>query len=285
MNKNTKLNNWDLIIKPKSNIFEFNYREIYHYRDLIFLFVKRDFVTFYKQTILGPLWYIIQPLINTLIFTIIFGNLAKISTEGVPPFLFYFAGNVIWGYFAICLSTTSNTFVGNKDIFSKVYFPRIIVPISNVIIGLMQFIIQFILFLCFLFYFYYLGLEIELNLSLFFIPLLLLNVALIGLGFGLLISSLTSKYRDLTFVMGFGVQLWMYATPIVYPLSIVPEKYRILISLNPMTSVVECFRQIFYQESIIELKYIITSLIITVLICFIGIVFFNKTEKNFLDTV
>ena len=285
MNKKTKLNKWDLIIKPKSNIFEFNYREIYQYRDLIFLFVKRDFVTFYKQTILGPLWYIIQPLVNTLIFTVIFGNLAKISTEGVPPFLFYFAGNVIWGYFAVCLSTTSNTFVANKDIFSKVYFPRIVVPISNVIIGLMQFIIQFILFLCFLFYYYYLGLDIKLNLSLFFIPFLLLHVAIIGLGFGLLISSLTSKYRDLTFVMGFGVQLWMYATPIVYPLSIVPEKYRILFSLNPMTSVVECFRQIFYQESIIELKYIITSLIVTVLICFFGIIFFNKTEKNFLDTV
>ena len=165
MNKNTKLNNWDLIIKPKSNIFEFNYREIYNYRDLIFLFVKRDFVTFYKQTILGPLWFIIQPLVTTLIFTIIFGNLAKISTEGVPPFLFYFAVNVIWGYFAVCLSTTSNTFIANKDIFNKVYFPRIVVPISNVIIGLMQFIIQFILFLCFLFYFYYLGLDIELNLS------------------------------------------------------------------------------------------------------------------------
>ena len=285
MNKKTKLNKWDLIIKPKSNIFEFNYREIYQYRDLIFLFVKRDFVTFYKQTILGPLWYIIQPLVNTLIFTVIFGNLAKISTEGVPPFLFYFAGNVIWGYFAVCLSTTSNTFVANKDIFSKVYFPRIVVPISNVIIGLMQFIIQFILFLCFLFYFYYFGFNIKLNLSLFFIPFLLLHVAVIGLGFGLLISSLTSKYRDLTFVMGFGVQLWMYATPIVYPLSIVPEKYRILISLNPMTSVVECFRQIFYQESIIELKYIITGLVVTVLICFFGIIFFNKTEKNFLDTV
>ena len=285
MNKKTKLNKWDLIIKPKSNIFEFNYREIYQYRDLIFLFVKRDFVTFYKQTILGPLWYIIQPLVNTLIFTVIFGNLAKISTEGVPPFLFYFAGNVIWGYFAVCLSTTSNTFIANKDIFNKVYFPRIVVPISNVIIGLMQFIIQFILFLCFLFYYYYLGLDIKLNLSLFFIPFLLLHVAVIGLGFGLLISSLTSKYRDLTFVMGFGVQLWMYATPIVYPLSIVPEKYRILISLNPMTSVVECFRQIFYQESIIELKYIITGLVVTVLICFFGIIFFNKTEKNFLDTV
>ena len=285
MNKKTKLNKWDLIIKSKSNIFEFNYREIYQYRDLIFLFVKRDFVTFYKQTILGPLWYIIQPLVNTLIFTVIFGNLAKISTEGVPPFLFYFAGNVIWGYFAVCLNTTSNTFIANKDIFNKVYFPRIVVPISNVIIGLMQFIIQFIVFLCFLFYYYYLGLDIKLNLSLFFIPFLLLNVAIIGLGFGLLISSLTSKYRDLTFVMGFGVQLWMYATPIVYPLSIVPEKYRILISLNPMTSVVECFRQIFYQESIIELKYIITGLIVTVLICFFGIIFFNKTEKNFLDTV
>ena len=279
------LQEWDEVIQPQRKFLDFRLKEIITYRDLIFLFIKRDFVTFYKQTILGPLWYIIQPLINTLVFTIIFGNIAKISTEGVPPFLFYFAGNVIWGYFALCITSTSRIFSSNADIFGKVYFPRITVPISNVIIGLMQFAIQFVLFLSFLFYFYIKGLDINLNYTLFFIPLLLLQVALLGLGFGMLLSALTSKYRDLTFVMSFGVQLWMYATPIVYPLSIVPEKYKLIFALNPMTSIVESFRYIFYQESIIDFKIITISLIITLLISFFGLLFFNKTEKNFLDTV
>jgi len=279
------LQEWDEVIQPQRKFLDFRLKEIITYRDLIFLFIKRDFVTFYKQTILGPLWYIIQPLINTLVFTIIFGNIAKISTEGVPPFLFYFAGNVIWGYFALCITSTSSIFSSNADIFGKVYFPRITVPISNVIIGLMQFAIQFVLFLSFLFYFYIKGLDIHLNYTLFFIPLLLLQVALLGLGFGMLLSALTSKYRDLTFVMSFGVQLWMYATPIVYPLSIVPEKYKLIFALNPMTSIVESFRYIFYQESIIDFKIITISLIITLLISFFGLLFFNKTEKNFLDTV
>jgi len=285
MKKNTGLGEWDLIIKPSKKLLDFRFNEIYNYRDLIFLFVKRDFVTFYKQTILGPLWYVIQPLINTIVFTIIFGNLAKISTEGVPPFLFYFAGNVIWAYFATCINTTSNTFVGNADIFSKVYFPRITIPISNVIIGLMQFFIQFFIFTCFLIYFHFIGFKIDLNFSLLLIPLLLIQVALTGLGFGILISALTSKYRDLAFVMGFGVQLWMYATPIVYPLSIVPEKYRIFFALNPMSSIAESFRHIFYQESIIEFKFVVISLSVTLLVGFLGLIFFNKTEKNFLDTV
>tara|TARA_Y100000590_G_scaffold434865_1_gene553634 strand:+ start:55 stop:912 length:858 start_codon:yes stop_codon:yes gene_type:complete len=279
------LQEWDEVIQPQRKFLDFRLKEIITYRDLIFLFIKRDFVTFYKQTILGPLWYIIQPLINTLVFTIIFGNIAKISTEGVPPFLFYFAGNVIWGYFALCITSTSSIFSSNANIFGKVYFPRITVPISNVIIGLMQFAIQFVLFLSFLFYFYIKGLDINLNYTLFFIPLLLLQVALLGLGFGMLLSALTSKYRDLTFVMSFGVQLWMYATPIVYPLSIVPEKYKLIFALNPMTSIVESFRYIFYQESIIDFKIIFISLIITLLISFFGLLFFNKTEKNFLDTV
>ena len=171
-------NEWDLIIKPEKKIIDFKLKEIYKYKDLIFLFVKRDFVTFYKQTILGPLWYIIQPLINTLVFTVIFGNIAKISTEGVPPFLFYFAGNVIWGYFAVCINSTSNTFNKNADIFGKVYFPRATVPISNVIIGLMQFTIQFVLFLCFALYFYTKGLDIEISSTLFYIPLLLFTLDL-----------------------------------------------------------------------------------------------------------
>ena len=175
--------------------------------------------------------------------------------------------------------------MGNADIFSKVYFPRITIPISNVIIGLMQFFIQFFIFTCFLIYFHFIGFKIDLNFSLLLIPLLLIQVALTGLGFGILISALTSKYRDLAFVMGFGVQLWMYATPIVYPLSIVPEKYRIFFALNPMSSIAESFRHIFYQESIIEFKFVVISLSVTLLVGFLGLIFFNKTEKNFLDTV
>jgi len=285
MKKQNNLDKWDTVISPKRDLIYFNFREIFKYRDLIFLFIKRDFVTFYKQTILGPLWYIIQPLINAIVFTIIFGNLAKIPTEGVPPFIFYLAGNIIWGYFAICLNSTSNTFVRNSDIFGKVYFPRITIPISNIFIGMLQFFIQFIVFVCFLIYFYFSGSSINIDFTLIFIPLLLFQVAITGLGFGLMISSLTSKYRDLTFVMSFGVQLWMYATPIVYPLSLVSEKYRILFCLNPMTSVVESFRYIFFKESVIKLEYIFISIFISILVLILGMIFFNKTEKSFLDTV
>ena len=285
MKKQNNLDKWDTVISPKRDFIYFNFREIFKYRDLIFLFIKRDFVTFYKQTILGPLWYIIQPLINAIVFTIIFGNLAKIPTEGVPPFIFYLAGNIIWGYFAICLNSTSNTFVRNSDIFGKVYFPRITIPISNIFIGMLQFFIQFIVFVCFLIYFYFSGSSINIDFTLIFIPLLLFQVAITGLGFGLMISSLTSKYRDLTFVMSFGVQLWMYATPIVYPLSLVSEKYRILFCLNPMTSVVESFRYIFFKESVIKLEYIFISIFISILVLILGMIFFNKTEKSFLDTV
>ena len=285
MKKQNNLDKWDTVISPKRDFIYFNFREIFKYRDLIFLFIKRDFVTFYKQTILGPLWYIIQPLINAIVFTIIFGNLAKIPTEGVPPFIFYLAGNIIWGYFAICLSSTSNTFVRNSDIFGKVYFPRITIPISNIFIGMLQFFVQFIVFVCFLIYFYFSGSSINIDFTLIFIPLLLFQVAITGLGFGLMISSLTSKYRDLTFVMSFGVQLWMYATPIVYPLSLFSEKYRILFCLNPMTSVVESFRYIFFKESVIKLEYIFISIFISILVLILGMIFFNKTEKSFLDTV
>jgi lipopolysaccharide transport system permease protein len=285
MKKQNNLDKWDTVISPKRDLIYFNFREIFKYRDLIFLFIKRDFVTFYKQTILGPLWYIIQPLINAIVFTIIFGNLAKIPTEGVPPFIFYLAGNIIWGYFAICLNSTSNTFVRNSDIFGKVYFPRITIPISNIFIGMLQFFVQFIVFVCFLIYFYFSGSSINIDFTLIFIPLLLFQVAITGLGFGLMISSLTSKYRDLTFVMSFGVQLWMYATPIVYPLSLVSEKYRILFCLNPMTSVVESFRYIFFKESVIKLEYIFISIFISILVLILGMIFFNKTEKSFLDTV
>ena len=239
--------NWKIVIKPSKGFVNINLKELIKYKDLITLFVKRDFVTFYKQTILGPLWYILQPLINTIVFTIIFGNLAKIPTDNLPPFLFYMAGNIIWGYFAFCLNSISTTFVTNADLFGKVYFPRIAVPISITIIGLFQFILQFIFFICFYIYFVSKGLDIKVSYSILFLPLILFQIALVALGFGLLISSLTSKYRDLVFVLGFGIQLWMFATPIVYPLTIIPDNYVIFSILNPMTSIVECFKYIFFR--------------------------------------
>ena len=277
--------NWDIVIKPSKGFVHINLKELIKYKDLIILFVKRDFVTFYKQTILGPLWYILQPLINTIVFTIIFGKLAKISTDGSTPFLFYMAGNVAWGYFAICLSSTSNIFVANKDLFGKVYFPRLVIPIANVIISLMQFLIQFSLFICFLVYFYFNGLEFNFGLNIFLVPLLVLQTAFLGLGTGILISSLTSKYRDLTFAMGFAVQLWMYATPIVFPLSIIPDKYRIIAAINPMTSIVEVFKKIFLGTSAIEISHIIISILSTLIIFIFGLLMFSKIEKNFMDTV
>ena len=280
-----KKKNWDIIIEPSKGFVSINLKELIKYKDLIILFVKRDFVTFYKQTILGPLWYILQPLINTIVFTIIFGKLAKIPTDNLPPFLFYMAGNIIWGYFAFCLNSTSTTFSKNADIFGKVYFPRITVPISTVIIGLFQFILQFIFFICFYIYFVSKGLDIKVSYSILFLPLILFQTALVALGFGLLISSLTSKYRDLIFVLGFGIQLWMFATPIVYPLSIIPDNYVIFSILNPMTSIVECFKYILFNESSIKFAHILLSNLITLIVFVLGVVVFYRTEKFFLDTV
>ena len=280
-----KEKNWDIVIKPSKGFVNINLKELIKYKDLIVLFVKRDFVTFYKQTILGPLWYILQPLINTIVFTIIFGKLAKIPTDNLPPFLFYMAGNIIWGYFAFCLNSTSTTFLKNADIFGKVYFPRITIPIATVIIGLFQFILQFIFFICFYIYFVSKGLDIKVSYSILFFPLILFQTALVALGFGLLFSSLTSKYRDLVFVLGFGIQLWMFATPIVYPLSIIPDNYVIFSILNPMTSIVECFKYILFNESSIKFAHILLSNLITLIVFVLGIVVFYRTEKNFLDTV
>jgi len=276
---------WDLVIKPKSGWFNIPFGEIYQYRDLIFMFVKRDFVTFYKQTILGPLWYIIQPLVNSVIFTIIFGKLAKIPTDGIPPFLFYMSGTVAWGYFATCLAQTSNTFVTNREIFGKVYFPRMTVPISIVITGIFQFLIQFVIFIGFLLYYWYQGANVKPSIMVLTLPLILLQMAILGLGMGILVSSLVTKYRDLTFAMTFAIQVWMYLTPVVYPLSQVPENYRNLYVLNPMVSIVESFRGAFLGVSSIEPQQILISMFVTMGIFVIGIILFSRIEKTFMDTV
>jgi lipopolysaccharide transport system permease protein len=276
---------WTTIIRPISGWLNFNLAELWRYRDLMALFVRRDFVAVYKQTILGPLWFLIQPLFSTIVFTVIFGKIAQIPTDGLPPVLFYMAGIVSWNYFASCLTTTSNTFIANAVIFGKVYFPRLTVPVSVVIVNLMTFAIQFLLFLCFLFYFYLRGAAIHFSPWILLTPLLLLQMAVLGLGTGILISSLTTKYRDLTFVVGFGSQLWMYATPIVYPMSQIPERWQWLYALNPMASIIETFRHAFLGSGSVNLQHLAISGGMTLLIFFAGIVLFSRIEKTFMDTV
>ncbi len=276
---------WTKVISPRKGWFDLNLLNLWNYRDLIVLFVKRDFVTFYKQTILGPLWFLLQPLVTTVVFTIIFGKIAKIPTDGLPQILFYMSGIVIWNYFSDCLNKTSDTFVANAGIFGKVYFPRLTVPVSIVITNLMTFAIQFALFLAFWLYFYMGGAAIKPTLWSLLIPLLLLQMAALGLGLGILVSSLTTKYRDLKFVVGFGVQLWMYATPIVYPMSQIPERWQGLYALNPMAAIVETARFAFLGAGSVRPWNLCISFAVTVIILLTGIVLFSRIEKTFLDTV
>ena len=236
---------WDLIIRPRRRWLDLRLGELWKYRDLVLLFVRRDFVSVYKQTILGPLWYLIQPLLTTLTFTVIFGQIAQLPTDGLPQFLFYMSGTVMWSYFSDCLNKTSNTFVGNAGLFGKVYFPRLAVPVSILFSNLITFAIQLSFFLIFLLYFSLSGADVQPNLWVLLTPLLILTMAGLGLGFGILISSLTTKYRDLRFLVGFGVSLLMYATPVIYPVSSIPERFQTLIRLNPMTPIVEAFRYAF----------------------------------------
>ncbi len=276
---------WTSVIRPVSGWFDIRLSELWRYRDLIMLFVRRDFVSVYKQTVLGPVWYLLQPVFTTVVFTIIFGKVAKIPTDGLPQPLFYMAGVVAWGYFAGCLNKTSNTFVDNADIFGKVYFSRLTVPISNVVSNLISFGIQFGLFLCFLGYYIATGASVRVTPFVVFVPLLLLQMAALGLGFGIIVSSLTTKYRDLTQLVGFGVQLWMYASPVVYPISRIPDRWRWIVSLNPVAPVIEAFRYIFLGAGTVTAVQMGTSIGITVLVLFIGIMLFSRIEKSFMDTV
>ncbi len=276
---------WDMVIRPKTGWFDIDLKELWRYRDLITMFVKRDFVTLYKQTILGPLWYVIQPLFTTLVFTIIFGRVAKIPTDSLPPFLFYMAGNVMWGYFAGSLTATSNTFNTNAAIFGKVYFPRLTVPLATVIVNFLQFLIQLVLFLGFYFYFMLNGAPVQPTWWILALPILLIQMALLSFGLGILLSSMTTKYKDLRFAMAFVVQLWMYATPIVYPLSQIPEWLLPYYILNPMVALVESFRFMFFGTSAIQLSQILISWGVTLFLVFAGVVLFSRIEKTFMDTV
>lgn len=274
-----------MIIRPQRGWFDLRLGELWKYRDLVMLFVRRDFVSVYKQTILGPLWYLIQPLLTTIVFTIVFGNIAQLPTDGLPSFVFYMAGTVIWGYFAECLNKTSVTFISNASLFGKVYFPRLAVPISILISNLITFAIQFVLFLLFAAYFWFSGAQISPNLWVLLTPLLLIMLAGLGLGFGIIISALTTRYRDLRFLVAFGVQLWMYATPVIYPVSAIPEKYRPLIQANPLTPIVETFRYAFLGSGSINSLQLLYSAIFMLGILTIGILIFNHVEATFMDTV
>jgi lipopolysaccharide transport system permease protein len=278
-------NEWDLIIRPQRAWWDLRLGELWRYRDLVWLFVWRDFVSYYKQTILGPLWYLIQPIMTTIVFTVIFGNIAHLSTDGLPPFLFYLAGTTVWSYFSSCLTSTSNTFTSNAAIFGKVYFPRLAIPVSVILSNLISFGIRFGVFLAFWVYFLLTGLAIHPNLWILLIPVLLVLMAGQGLGLGIIISSLTTKYRDLQQLVGFGVQLLMYATPIIYPLSTVKGIWRWLILANPMTAVVETFRLAFLGISSLSPISLLYSAGFMVVVFVIGVLIFNRVEATFMDTV
>ena len=276
---------WTEVIEPHGHILDLKLKELWKYRDLIYLFVHRDFVAQYKQTILGPAWHLIQPLFTTVIFTIIFGKVAQLSTDGAPPFLFYMAGTVIWTYFSNVLTSTSSTFTGNAGIFGKVYFPRLAVPVAHLFSRLIAFVIQFIFFLCFLGYFIWQGSDIQPNIWALTTPLLLLMMAGLGFGLGIIISAMTTRYRDLNVLVGFGVALLMYASPIIYPLSILPEKWQFWAGLNPIAPIVELFRYAYLGTGSINLTMLGISFMVISGILFIGIIMFNKVERTFMDTV
>ena len=279
------MEDWDLIITPRKKWYDLQLRDVWRYRDLIMLFVRRDFVSRYKQTILGPLWLIIQPIFTSLIFTVVFGQIARLPTDGLPQILFYLSGTVLWHYFSNCLTGTSNTFVANAGIFGKVYFPRLVTPISIVISNLITLTIQFTMFMGFWLYFFLRGSDIQLTAWAFALPLLIFLMAGLGLGFGIIISSLTTKYRDLTYLVGFGVSLWMYVTPIIYPVSSIPQSFRWIADINPITPIVETFRAGFLgagDASWLRLAYSAGFMLV---VLFIGVVIFNRVEKTFIDTV
>ena len=276
---------WTTIIEPNRKLLDLRLNEVWQYKDLILLFVKRDFVTKYKQTVLGPLWFIIQPLFTTLMQTLVFGNIAKLPTDGVPQFLFYMAGNVPWLFFSLCISATSNTFVGNAGVFGKVYFPRLTTPIAAVISSSLNMLVQFAMFLGFYAYFYFSGADIHITWVALLTPLMILQLAMLAMGFGIIVSSLTTKYRDLQVLVGFGVSLWMYATPVIYSASTLSPKLYTLIMLNPVSPIIELLRYGWLGSGTQPFLYWGISWIVTLVVLFVGIVIFNKVEKNFMDTV
>ena len=283
-NNNTE---WTNVISSDHSLFKLNLKEVWDYRDLVYMFVKRDFISSFKQTILGPLWFFINPILTTIVFTLVFGGIANLPTDGIPPVLFYLAGNTLWGYFSSTMMSVSNVFTGNAGIFGKVYFPRLVTPIATIISSFMRLGIQLLLFFIVLGYFFYKG-EVHPNLWALFFPVLIIFLALFSLGLGMIFSSLTTKYRDLSLLLGFGVSLFMWFTPVILPTSLVKQKlgsYGFLADLNPLTPIFECFKYGFIGSGDFDMVRLLTSFAFIIGILFVGIVIFNKSEKSFIDTV
>lgn len=277
---------WDMEIKPRRRLLDINLRELWYYRDLIMLFVKRDFVAQYKQTVLGPLWHLIQPILTTLMFLLVFTRIARLGTDGIPPVLFYLTGIMLWNYFSTCLTATSNTFVANASIFGKVYFPRLVMPLSVTISNLIRLGIQFALVIAAMTYYHFNGFPVQASVNWLWLPFIILVMAGIGLGLGIIISSLTTKYRDLTYLLTFVVQLAMYATPVAYPFSSLKEKnYGWLIAWNPLTPVMEGFRYCLYGRGTVDAQGILYTIGFMTIVLLAGVLLFNKVESSFMDTV
>ena len=287
---NNSNNKFQTVIEPKNGWFDLHLKELLQYKDLIFLFVKRNFVSMYKQTVLGPLWAIIQPLLTTVVFTLVFGNIAGLAADGVPSFIFYLSGTILWTYFNQCLTQTANTFVANRQTLGKVYFPRLVMPISTVMSNLISLVIQFTFMVIFLIYYVITDQGCHPNLYILMTPLIVLQLALLSLGCGVIISALTTKYRDLAMLVGFGTQLWMYASPIAYDMGSMAVfapggKYHTLFMINPITPIVNLFRYAYLGLGEMEWIFYGISWIITLVVLFIGIILFSKVEKTFMDTV
>lgn len=273
------------VVSAKRGLFNLNLKELWKYRDLVILFVKRDLKNVYKQTVLGPLWIVINPFLSTFVFTVIFGMIANISTDGIPQFLFYMSGNILWSYFSNCFNRASSTFLSNARIFGKVYFPRLVMPLSGIIYNSITFLVQFVMFAILVAVYALTGANVHPNLLVTALPIFLTHIALLGTGTGLIISSLTTKYRDLNVLVSFGLTLWMYLTPVVYPVSQIPESFRWIMLLNPVAPILETFRFAFLGSGSFEWIYLLISAAITAVILIFGMIVFNQAEKNFIDTV
>lgn len=282
--ENNKENKWTEIIEPQSSLLSLNLKEVWRYRDLLLLLVKRDFVTYFKQTILGPVWFFINPIFTTVIYTLVFGNIAGISTNGAPKVAFYLSGVVMWNYFSTSLTQTSTVFTTNAAIFGKVYFPRLIMPLSVVVSNLMQFGVQFLLFLGIVIYYSFLG-QLHPNIYVLLTPVLILLMAAFALGVGMIFSSMTTKYKDMAMLLTFGVQLFMYATPVVYPLSTISHKYKFLLEINPLTGIIENFRYAFLGVGDVNMVALGYSSIVIAILLSIGTIIFNRVQKGFMDTI
>lgn len=275
---------WTEVIVPNSSLLSVNLKEVWRYRDLVLLLVKRDFVTYFKQTILGPIWFFVNPIFTTLIYTFVFGNIAGISTDGAPQAVFYLSGVILWNYFSTSLTATANVFTTNANIFGKVYFPRLIMPLAIVVSNLMQFGVQFLLFIALVLYYTIAG-DIHPNIWMLMTPILIVMMAAFALGAGMILSSLTTKYKDVTMLLAFGVQLFMYATPVIYPISAMPAKLKPYVALNPLTGIFECFKHAFLGVGDFHAGMLVYSAVFISVLLMIGTLIFNKVQRGFMDTI